>query len=235
MLKRKKYQTLIDYVEGTVPIKFIGSWASQSKRILQFDVDIKYDSKGRLVEFLEEVKERLKGLDIKYVILVGTEPSIDPSLPKVTRMLKEYFGAYNMLLTNGVKLTDMTDVDEVMFSLKALDEDIYRTYTGRSNRKVLENLKKIYDTGMKLQVETVLIPGLIDEYEVERIAHFIAGIDPEIPYRIDAYFKVPDCPWEDAGNEEVERAASLARKHLKHVSCLTLDMKRLGDKALRIV
>ena len=184
---------------------------------------------------LEEVKEHLKGLDIKYVILVGTEPSIDPCLPKITRMLKEDFGAYNMLLTNGVKLTDMSHVDEVMFSLKALDEDIYSTYTGRSNEKALENLKKIYNTGMKLQVETVLIPGLIDAYEVERVAKYIAAIDPEIPYRIDAYFKVPDCPWPDAGNEEVEHAAELARKHLKHVSYLTLDMKRIGDKALRIV
>jgi pyruvate formate lyase activating enzyme len=184
---------------------------------------------------LEEVKERLKGLDIKYVILVGTEPSIDPSLPKVTRMLKEDFGAYNMLLTNGVKLTDMKDIDEVMFSLKALDEDIYKAYTGRSNKKVLENLRKIYEMGIKLQVETVLIPGLIDEHEVERVAQFVAGIDPEIPFRIDAYFRVPDCPWVDATNEEVERAASLSRKHLKHVSCLTLDMKRKGDKAVRIV
>ena len=184
---------------------------------------------------LEEVREHLSGLDIKYVILVGTEPSIDPSLPQVTRMLKEDFSAYNMLLTNGVKLTDMTDVDEVMFSIKAMDEDIHKAYTGRSNGKVLENLKKIYETGKKLQVETVLIPGLIDEYEVEKVAKFIADIDPEIPYRIDAYFKVPDCPWEDAGNEEVERAAELARKHLKNVSCLTLDMKRIGDKALRIV
>ena len=80
-----------------------------------------------------------------------------------------------------------------------------------------------------------MIPGLIDEYEVEKVAEFIADIDPEIPYRIDAYFKVPDCPWEDATNEEVEHAAELARKHLKHVSYLTLDMKRIGDKALRIV
>ena len=184
---------------------------------------------------LEEVKEHLRGLDIKYVILVGTEPSIDPALPEVTRMLKEDFGAYNMLLTNGMKLTDMTHIDEVMLSLKTLDEDIHLDYTGRSNQKVLDNLKKIYRMGKKLQVETVLIPGYIDEYQIEKVARFIAGIDPEIPYRIDAYFKVPGCHWPDAGNEEVERAAELARKHLRHVSYLTLDMKRIGDKAVRIV
>ena len=184
---------------------------------------------------LEEVKEHLKGLDIKYVILVGTEPSIDPALPEVTRMLKEDFGAYNMLLTNGVKLTDMTNIDEVMLSIKALDDDIHKDYTGRSNKKVLENLKKIYDMGKKLQVETVLIPGYIDACEVERVARHIACIDPEIPYRIDAYFKVPNCPWPSATSEEVERAAELAGKHLKNVTCLTLDMKRIGDKAVRIL
>jgi pyruvate-formate lyase-activating enzyme len=148
-------------------------------------------------------------------------------------MLKEDFDAYNLLLTNGIKLADMTHVDEVILSIKALDNDIHRDYTGRSNRKILDNLQKMYQMGKKLQIETVIIPGYIDENEVERLAKYIAVIDPEIPFRVDAYFKTPGCPWSNATNEEVERAAELSRKHLTNVSCLTLDMKRIGDKAVR--
>lgn len=183
---------------------------------------------------LDEVKNLLKGLDIRNVILVGTEPALDPALPEVTRMLKEDFGAYNILLTNGVKLTDMTHIDEVILSIKAMNDDIHEDYTGCSNQKILDNCDRIYRMGKKLQIETVIIPGFIGAYEVERVARFIAGIDSRIPLRIDAYFSVSGCPWPDATNEEVERATELARKHLKHVSYLTLDMKRIGDKALRI-
>jgi pyruvate-formate lyase-activating enzyme len=183
---------------------------------------------------LDEVKNLLEGLDIRNVILVGTEPALDSALPKVTRMLKEDFGANNILLTNGFKLTDMTHIDEVILSIKAIDDDIHKDYTGRSNQKTLDNCNRIFRMGKKLQVETVLIPGYIDAYEVERVARFVANIDPGIPLRIDAYFSVSGCLWPDATNEEVEKAAELARKYLKHVNCLTLDMKRVGEKAVRI-
>ncbi len=183
---------------------------------------------------LDGVKTLLEGLDIRNVILVGTEAALDPALPKVARMLKEDFGAYNILLTNGVMLTDMTHIDEVILSIKAMDDDIHKEYTGRSNQKVLDNCNRIYSMGKKLQIETVLIPGYIGACDVERVAKFVASINPEIPLRIDAYFSVSGCPWPDATNEEVEKAAELARKHLRHVSYLTLDMKRIGDKAVRI-
>jgi hypothetical protein len=54
------------------------------------------------------------------------------------------FGAYNILLTNGLKMIDLDDIDQVIFSLKAVSPDIYREYTGASNKKALENLAKIY-------------------------------------------------------------------------------------------
>ena len=170
---------------------------------------------------LDGVKTLLEGLDIRNVILVGTEAALDPALPKVARMLKEDFGAYNILLTNGVKLTDMTHMDDKEMALEWY-------------QKVLDNCNRIYSMGKKLQIETVLIPGFIGACDVERVAKFVASINTEIPLRIDAYFSVSDCPWPDATNEEVETAAELARKHLKNVSYLTLDMKRIGDKAARI-
>lgn len=184
---------------------------------------------------IKEVKEYLKDISIRYAIFIGTEPSLDPMMPKVAKIMKEDFSAYNLLLTNGVKLANMDYIDEVILSVKALDDGIHKQYTGRSNKEVLANLKTIHRMGKKLQVETVLIPGFIDEHQVEKLAEFVAAIDPKMPFRIDAYFHVPDCPWEDASNESVERATKLAKKHLSKVNCLTLDMKRIGDKAVRIV
>jgi pyruvate-formate lyase-activating enzyme len=75
---------------------------------------------------------------------------------------------------------------------------------------------------------------LIEADEVERVAGFIAGIDKGITLRIDAYFPVGDNPWRAATTAEVEQAACLARRHLDNVTCLTLDMKRTGDRPLRL-
>ena len=183
---------------------------------------------------LDEVMEHLKGLKIKYAVFMGTEAALDPQLPALAKALHQDFHSNNIMLTNGVKLTDMEHIDEIICSIKAYSEDIHRQYTGRSNRKILENFASIYRSGKKLQAETVFIPDCIDASEVERVARFVAGIDRSIPLRVDAYFPIPGCPWRAANKDEVEEAARLARKHLDNVNVLTLDLKRVGDKAVRI-
>ena len=145
-----------------------------------------------------------------------------------------HFNCYNIILTNGLKLINPEHIDEAIFSIKAFSEGLHRNYTGKSNKRILKNFVSIYNSGKKLQAETVLIPDYIDKYEIERISMFTGGVDSKIPLRIDAYFPVGDNPWRAATAMEVEAAAKLAKPHLKTVNCLTLDMKRIGDKSVRI-
>jgi pyruvate formate lyase activating enzyme len=183
---------------------------------------------------LEDVIALLKGLEIRAAIFLGTEASLDPDMPALARALHREFHSYNILLTNGLKPADMGDIDEVIFSLKAVTPSVHKEYTGRDNAAILRNFEALARSGRKMQSETVFIPGLIEADEVERVAGFIAGIDKDITLRIDAYFPVGDNPWRAATTAEVEEAACLARRHLDKVTCLTLDMKRTGDKPLRL-
>jgi len=183
---------------------------------------------------LKEILELIGKLDIERVIFIGTEPSLDPELPELAKELHKRFRSYNILLTNGVKLVDMEHIDEVVFSIKAVTDEIYRAYTGCSNKKTLENFKAVYNSGKKMQAECLLIPGMIDAREIEKVARFIAGIDKNITLRIDGYFKVGDCPWPAATSEDVTRAAELARRHLNNVNYLTGDMELKGEKPVRI-
>lgn len=182
----------------------------------------------------DEVIRLTEELEIKYAIFMGTEAAIDPELPRLARALHNRHDSYNILLTNGLKLTDMTDIDEIIFSLKAFSDDIHREYTGKSNKKILINFKKIYDTGKKLQAETVLIPKYIDSKEVGELAGFVGGIDKDLTFRVIGYFPVPGCPWRAATGEDVEKAAELARKHLNNVTCMTSEMKGDNWKPKRI-
>lgn len=173
-------------------------------------------------------------LKVKRAVLGGAEPTLDEELIDVIKLLKNH-GVYIVLLTNGYNLdVDMirrienTGLDEVCVSIKALTDNIHIYYTGVSNRRVLENFKRLRQSQIKLRAESVLIPNLIDIDEIERIAKFIASLDPTIPYRIDAYFQVPNTPWQNAPLEKVEKAVEISRKHLKNVSCLHRDVPVIG-------
>jgi pyruvate-formate lyase-activating enzyme len=183
---------------------------------------------------LEDVMSHLGDLDINTVIFMGTEPALDPEMELLAKALHKRFHCHNIMLTNGLKPISLENIDEVIFSIKAYKEELHLDYTGTSNKDILNNFITVYNSGCDLQAETVLIPDYIDAFEIERIASFIASIDNDIPLRIDAYFPVGDNPWRAANAEEVEEAAELARKHLNKVNCLTLDMKRIGDKPARI-
>ena len=188
----------------------------------------------RIFLSLRKVMSLLKGRYVERAIFMGTEASLDPEMPALAASLHREFHSYNILLTNGFKVADMRDVDEVIFSLKAISPDLHQDYTGKDNSAILKNFAALERSGKKLQAETVLIPGYIDSAEIERTAEFISGINREIKLRIDAYFPVGNNPWRAATCDEVKEAARRTRKHLKNVSCLTLDMKRIGDKPLRL-
>ena len=170
---------------------------------------------------LEEVMEILERLEVRTVIFMGAEPTIDPRLPQLAETLHKEFKGYNILLTNGFKLINLEHIDEVVFSIKAVTDSLHRHYTGKSNKKALNNFVKLNQSGVRLRAESIFIPEYIDFLEIENIARFIGGVNKAIPYRIDAYIPVGDSPWRRPTPEELEQAATVAKKHLLNVSYLT--------------
>lgn len=182
---------------------------------------------------LEEVMQILRKLEVSQVIFMGAEAAVDPQLPQLAESLHQEFDSHNILLTNGFKLIDLEHIDEVVFSLKAYTDSLHRHYTGKSNKKALENFVNLYNSGVKLRTESVLIPEYIDWPEIENIARFIAAANRSIPYRIDAYIPIGVTPWRRPTGEEMEKAVNTARKYLLNVSCLTGN-EDLKHEVLRI-
>lgn len=184
---------------------------------------------------LSQVQEVLHSLEVQQVIFMGQEPAIDPQLPELAKALHREFGSYNILLTNGFKVLPTTkDFDEVVFSLRAYTDSLHRDYTGKSSKKALDNFLSIYKSGVKLRAESVFIPEYIEHNEIENIAKFIAQVDRNIPYRIDAYLPVAGNPWRRPSVDEMEEAVTMAKRYLNNVSCLTGNEK-LKYKVVRIV
>jgi pyruvate-formate lyase-activating enzyme len=137
-------------------------------------------------------------------------------------------------MTNGVIIPNLEHVDSVLFSLKAVTEDIHLRYTGQSNKKILKNFTTIYASEVKLSAISLVVPELIEAREIERIAMFIASIDKNISFMVHAYFAIPNAPWRTAKARDIEEAVRLARKHLSNVPYRTLDLKRIGEPAIQI-
>ncbi len=82
----------------------------------------------------------------------------------------------------------------VKIDFKAWTPSIYKALTGVDGvERVRENVKivaKFFDERPEpppLVVSTLLVPGYVDEEEVERIAEYLASINPNIPYVLLAF------------------------------------------------
>ena len=163
---------------------------------------------------------------LEEAVITGGEPTLDRDyLVDLVSQLKGFTGDV-VLDTNGYLLDDSylgelleAGLTEVMFDLKAWDEKLHEWYTGYSNRRILANIRNAYGK-VKLVVNTVYIPGIVDEREIEQIARFLAEIDRrgEIDYRINRFNtslsreRISRNPYPG----EIEHAYSIVAKYMKN-------------------
>ena len=107
----------------------------------------------------------------------------------------------------------------VKFDIKAFDETLHLALTGISNRRTLENFaraaRRFHERPEPPLVvaSTLLVPGYVDAEEVGRIAGFIAGFHPDIPYALLGFgpnFYMPDLPRTSVRHAEEAEAAARA-------------------------
>jgi len=166
---------------------------------------------------MEEMVSLLKKVKPKSVSILSGDPVPDTDYTRLPHVLKAEIGCKVRLLTNGYILPDLDGVTHVAMSIKAVNDTLHKKYTGKSNKKCLENFIQAHKNGIELSASSVLIPGLVEEDEIEKIAEFIAGVDKDIPFRIIGYMKVDGLSYREPDIKELSNAADRAKKHLKNV------------------
>lgn len=85
-------------------------------------------------------------------------------------------------------LEKMDFLDAINIDLKGFSDKFYQKNCGAKLQPVLENIKKIHEKGIWLEITTLLIPGENDsEGELRKIARFIASVDKDIPWHVSAF------------------------------------------------
>lgn len=184
---------------------------------------------------LSDLHDLLGSLNAKRAVLTGGDPTADDELVSVVKLFTDA-GIATVLFTNGdllneglIQKLDEAGLGEVYVSIKAYSDSVHRQFTGHSNKRSLENFKLLKNSRIKLGAGTILIPGLVDVDEIEGLAKFIGGVDPNIPLRIAAYMPIPGTPWRSPTKDEMMKAAQMASRYLKNVHYSHSEMSVTGE------
>ncbi|HSH00420.1 MAG TPA: AmmeMemoRadiSam system radical SAM enzyme, partial [candidate division Zixibacteria bacterium] len=144
----------------------------------------------------------------RSVAFTYSEPTIFYEYAYDTACLAHAEGIHGVFVSNGFicekPLQQLRPyVQAFNVDLKGFDPNYYRRELGARLEPVLDAIRLIHALGFWLEITTLIIPGRNDsDDELTRIAEFIAGIDPDIPWHLTAFH--PDYKMNDRPRTPVE-------------------------------
>ncbi len=141
------------------------------------------------------------------------------------RICWEWNGSGNEKLVQSAVKLSLQSGGNAKFDLKYSSPELSQVFSGVSNQRSFQNFKlcyeKFYDSRPDyplLSAATLLIPGYVNEKEVENIANFLSSLDKSIPYSLLIFH--PDSFLSDlpiTPRKQVLRCHEIAQKYLENV------------------
>ncbi len=135
------------------------------------------------------LERRCKSISYTYV-----EPTIFYEFAYDTAKLAHQKGIKNVFVSNGYTTPEAVSeiapyLDANNIDLKAFSDKFYREVCGAKLAPVLDTITQMKELGVWVEVTTLVIPGWNDtDKELQSIAEFIKGIDPQIPWHVTAFY-----------------------------------------------
>lgn len=192
---------------------------------------------GKPVE-VAEIIEQLKSYKTFFELsgggltISGGEPLLQSGFVKELFIEAGRLGIHRALDTAGYcKRGDLQEVlpytDQVIFSLKVVDQEKHRQLTARENVDIIKNLRLTADSQVQLVVCYVLIPGINDALEDARdLAGLVKSLNGNVPVDVLAYSKLGVGKWEEMGL--CDPLAGVAPATQEQVERFQLELYRLG-------
>jgi pyruvate formate lyase activating enzyme len=152
---------------------------------------------------------------------------------QLLRICWETNGSLNQPYLNRMAHVSLASGGCIKCDLKAWDEGLHKALCGVTNRNTLENFQTLSTLIPErpdppfLVASTLLVPGYVDEQEVDGIARFISRLDPDIPYNLLGFwphFYLKDLPRTSRAHalrcHKVAEEAGLTRVHVGNAHML---------------
>lgn len=129
--------------------------------------------------------------------------ALDKNSGRILRICWETNGAINPSFLEKMAELSLKSGGCIKFDLKAYNENLNIALCGVTNKRTLENFKKLAEISKTrpdppfLIASTLLVPDYVDTEEVSQIANFIANLDEDIPYTLLGFhpqFYMSDLP-----------------------------------------
>ena len=183
----------------------------------------------------ERLAEEAAHLGARVVVSTYNEPLITSEWAVAIFEEARARGLMTGFVSNGNATPRVLDylrpwIDLYKVDLKSFDDRHYRTLGGRID-PILATIRALHAMGIWVEIVTLLIPGFNDARdELERLASFLAGVSPDIPWHVTAFHK--DYRMNDPENttpEMLMQAADIGRASgLRYVYAGNLP-GRVGD------
>lgn len=109
-------------------------------------------------------------------------------------------------------------IDAMNIDLKGYSNQYYRRICGANLDPVLETIRLVASTKIHVEITTLLVSDELDSFkEVEKIAQFIANINPDIPLHLSRYFPRYKLQNKATELDVLIGAQMIAKKYLNYV------------------
>jgi len=172
----------------------------------------------------EQLVEMAVEMGAEAVVSTYNEPLITAEWAVAVFREAKAAGLLTGFVSNGNGTPEVLEyirpwVDLYKVDLKSFDDRHYRQLGGRL-QPILDSIRMIHQMGFWLEIVTLVIPGFNDsDEELTRMAEFLAGISPDIPWHVTAFhkdYKMTDPA--DTSPESLLRAANIGvRAGLRYV------------------
>ncbi|MFH0955841.1 MAG: AmmeMemoRadiSam system radical SAM enzyme [Candidatus Falkowbacteria bacterium] len=122
------------------------------------------------------------------------EPTIFTEYALAIMELAHQRNLKNVWVSNGYMSdqclkTIIPHLDAINVDLKSMDHEFYKTNCSAKLEPILKNLAAIKKSGVHLEITTLIIPGLSDDYEMFRfIAEFIVSeLGTDVPWHVTKF------------------------------------------------
>ncbi len=139
------------------------------------------------------------------VTFSGGEPLLQAGfLAEVIKLLKVY-GVHIAVDTCGEVPWDsfsriLSDTDLFLFDVKHIDTEAHKAATGVGNERILDNLRRLADSGAGIEIRTPVIPGYNDDMDVlRRIAVLLKSLGGIRAWRLLPYHSMGKAKYEAMG------------------------------------
>ncbi len=139
------------------------------------------------------VREALR-LGARVVVSTYNEPLITSEWAVAVFKEARAAGLLTAFVSNGNGTPQVLEylrpwADLYKVDLKSFDDRHYRQLGGRL-QPILDTIQRLHQLGFWMEIVTLVIPGFNDsDDELQRLAEFLVGVSPDIPWHVTAFHK----------------------------------------------